>query len=185
MPAMQSWDPHVQRAVKTIQGAFPVKGSTYPGHQPRMSLAADFMCSKGVGDKLANWARQNAKSLGIEYIIWYRRIWNIKRDNEGWRAYHGTPNPHTDHVHISFLPASQVGNTGSVTDPGTATTNSSLDATGSSDSEMTISQFFTNLANPHTHYRVLLILVGILLIIIGLYRVSNVNAVKIAKGVMS
>lgn len=41
-------------------------------------------------------------SLPTHYVIWDRRIAN--RDIGPWRirAYHGTSNPHTDHVHISI-----------------------------------------------------------------------------------
>ncbi len=43
----------------------------------------------------------NARRLGIMYIIWNRKIWTANRADEGWRAYWG-PNPHVDHVHISW-----------------------------------------------------------------------------------
>ncbi|MEU3597441.1 hypothetical protein ABZ714_01695 [Streptomyces sp. NPDC006798] len=42
-----------------------------------------------------------ARRLGIMYIIWNRRIWEAYRADRGWTAYSG-PNPHTDHVHLSF-----------------------------------------------------------------------------------
>jgi len=78
--------------------------STYPGHDPSEARALDFMTkSKSQGDSMSKYAKAHAKSLGINYIIWWRKIWNIQRNAEGWRDYHGTPNPHTDHVHISFF----------------------------------------------------------------------------------
>src|SRR5688500_19690794 len=40
---------------------------------------------KALGDKAAAWARANARSLGINYVIWNQRIWNIQRDSEGVR----------------------------------------------------------------------------------------------------
>jgi uncharacterized delta-60 repeat protein len=43
----------------------------------------------------------NARRLGIMYIIWNRKIWTASRASDGWRGYFG-PNPHTDHVHISW-----------------------------------------------------------------------------------
>lgn len=64
-------------------------------------LALDFMCGLTTGNALAAYAMQHASELHIQYIIHNRRIWNIGRASEGWRAYHGL-NPHTDHVHISF-----------------------------------------------------------------------------------
>jgi hypothetical protein len=43
----------------------------------------------------------NARRLGIMYVIWDRQIWSATRADEGWRPYRG-PDPHTDHVHVSF-----------------------------------------------------------------------------------
>jgi hypothetical protein len=43
-----------------------------------------------------------ARRLGVMYIIWNRRIWRAYRPTIGWQPYSGTPNPHTDHIHISF-----------------------------------------------------------------------------------
>jgi hypothetical protein len=42
-----------------------------------------------------------ARRLGIQYIIWNRRIWGSYNASQGWRAYTGA-SPHTDHVHFSF-----------------------------------------------------------------------------------
>jgi hypothetical protein len=42
-----------------------------------------------------------ARRLGIQYLIWNRRIWGAYAADAGWRKYSGA-NPHTDHVHISF-----------------------------------------------------------------------------------
>lgn len=48
----------------------------------------------GHGNRFAN-----ARRLGIQYVIWNRRIWSSYAPT--WRAYSG-PSPHTDHVHVSF-----------------------------------------------------------------------------------
>jgi hypothetical protein len=45
------------------------------------------------------WSR--ARRLGIQYVIWNKRIWGSYAASSGWRRYTGA-NPHTDHVHISF-----------------------------------------------------------------------------------
>ena len=37
------------------------------------------------GDRLAAYAKTNAQKLGIDYIIWYQRIWSVARASEGWR----------------------------------------------------------------------------------------------------
>jgi hypothetical protein len=42
-----------------------------------------------------------ARRLGIQYLIWNHKIWGSYSASAGWRKYSG-PNPHTDHVHISF-----------------------------------------------------------------------------------
>lgn len=41
------------------------------------------------------------RRLGIQYIIWNRKIWSSYNVSAGWRAYTGA-SPHTDHVHFSF-----------------------------------------------------------------------------------
>lgn len=56
------------------------------------------------GWKLAKWFRTNAKQLGIEYVIFDQKIWNVSRDAQGWRpmADRGSPNSnHANHVHVS------------------------------------------------------------------------------------
>ena len=61
---------------------------------------------KALGSKVAAWARTNAKSLGIEYVIYNQRIWNIRRDKEGWRymASRGSDSAnHKNHVHITVF----------------------------------------------------------------------------------
>ena len=42
-----------------------------------------------------------ARRLGIQYMIWNRRIWGSYAADSGWRRYRGA-SPHTDHVHFSF-----------------------------------------------------------------------------------
>jgi hypothetical protein len=42
-----------------------------------------------------------ARRMGVQEIIWNRRIWTARRHAEGWRAYSGV-NPHTDHIHIGL-----------------------------------------------------------------------------------
>lgn len=42
-----------------------------------------------------------ARRTGVMYSIWDGKIWSASRSSEGWRAYTG-PNPHTDHIHLSF-----------------------------------------------------------------------------------
>lgn len=59
-----------------------------------------------LGREIAEWAKTNARSLGVEYIIFDQKIWNVKRASEGWRymADRGSDNAnHKNHVHITML----------------------------------------------------------------------------------
>lgn len=63
--------------------------------------------SQALGWEIANWARANASSLGIDYIIFDQRIWSVARASEGWRlmADRGSDNAnHKNHVHITVKP---------------------------------------------------------------------------------
>lgn len=44
---------------------------------------------------------QNARRLGVMYVIWNGRIWSSYRADEGWRPYGGGES-HADHIHISL-----------------------------------------------------------------------------------
>lgn len=114
--------PHVKAAaneigpkygIGTIYG-FRQGGGEYGVSDHPLGLALDFMVyrNKGKGDGVAQYAYANHERLRVHYIIWYRRIWNVKRASEGWRVYTGTGNPHTDHVHISFLRDGDMGSSG-------------------------------------------------------------------------
>jgi hypothetical protein len=43
----------------------------------------------------------NARRLGVQYVIWNRKIWGSYNASAGWRTYTGA-DPHTSHVHISL-----------------------------------------------------------------------------------
>ena len=45
---------------------------------------------KALGQKVAAWAKANARDLGINYVIWNQHIWNI-RARQGRLALHGRP----------------------------------------------------------------------------------------------
>jgi septal ring factor EnvC (AmiA/AmiB activator) len=59
--------------------------------------------AKTYGDNLAAWYVENADALGVQYVIWYRQIW---QPTTGWRTYNlagGDPSSdHTNHVHLSI-----------------------------------------------------------------------------------
>ena len=53
---------------------------------------------------MAAWIAANHKQLGVRYIIWRQRIWNVERASEGWRSMSDRGNPtanHYDHLHVS------------------------------------------------------------------------------------
>lgn len=78
-------------------GGWRAHGSVPNSDHPK-GLAGDFMASGGLGTSIANDFVANASSRGVSYVIWNRNIWTPGR---GWHPYSG-PNPHTDHVHVSF-----------------------------------------------------------------------------------
>lgn len=81
------------------------KSDPYPDHPG--GYAADYMTkSKAQGDALVAFSTANARQLGIDYQIWYGRVWDIDKDPIGlphsqWRRYSGS-NPHEDHVHQTY-----------------------------------------------------------------------------------
>ena len=113
-PRMQQ----VKDAVDRRFGPFPAIGCYRPeatGEHP-LGRACDFMLSTGGvmptapwvqrGYEIAQWAQANAARLGIMYIIYRQRIWDIRMASAGW-----VPMPdrgsitanHYDHVHISVF----------------------------------------------------------------------------------
>ncbi|MFC4053258.1 hypothetical protein ACFOY4_26530 [Actinomadura syzygii] len=98
-------------------GPFPTIGchrSTGDPQDHGDGRACDFMESTGGrapteaarrhGDQVAAYAVANARRLGISYVIWRQRIWNVR--GGGWRPMEDrgsiTQN-HYDHVHVSVL----------------------------------------------------------------------------------
>jgi hypothetical protein len=109
--ALGAVKPHVKTAGEQLGARFGIR--TIYGWAPGKydhpkGLALDFMITnidngRAVGDALAAYVVANAASLGVTYVIWYRRIWSVARAGEGWRPYSGDSD-HTDHVHVSFAP---------------------------------------------------------------------------------
>ncbi|WP_307848833.1 coiled-coil domain-containing protein [Microbispora oryzae] len=82
------------------------------GEHP-LGRACDFMMSSGgsmptpemkaLGDSVAAWAIKNGGKLGVMYVIWQQRIYNL--GHPGWRTMSdrgGITANHYDHVHISM-----------------------------------------------------------------------------------
>jgi hypothetical protein len=99
-------------------GPFPAIGCYRPGSDGEHPLgrACDFMLSSGgviptasavqKGYDIAAWAQANASRLGIMYIIYRQRIWDVRMASSGWVPMEDrgsiTAN-HYDHVHISVF----------------------------------------------------------------------------------
>jgi hypothetical protein len=108
----------VKNAIDLRFGPFPAIGCYRPessGEHP-LGRACDFMLSTGGvmpsapwvqrGYEIASWAQANAAKLGIMYIIYRQRIWDIRMASAGWVQMPDrgsiTAN-HYDHVHISVF----------------------------------------------------------------------------------
>ncbi|MDR1266762.1 MAG: hypothetical protein LBK42_14695 [Propionibacteriaceae bacterium] len=58
-----------------------------------------------LGDTIARWCQDNARVLGVKYLIWRQRFWQTGWgvDSWQWMADRGSPTQnHYDHVHISL-----------------------------------------------------------------------------------
>jgi hypothetical protein len=69
--------------------------------------AADLGCKAGDSwaQALANLLVAKSKELGVQCVIYNRRIWSGAYPSAGWRPYHGT-DPHTTHLHVELSWAS-------------------------------------------------------------------------------
>ena len=86
---------------------------TYPRHQPDEAHALDVMIpdfesagGRQLGSSIADWVRAHHAQLGVQYVIYYGRIWSVERGREGWRPYFAADSPdpsksHHNHVHVS------------------------------------------------------------------------------------
>jgi hypothetical protein len=97
-------------------GPFPMIGCLRPGdpQDHGTGRACDFMESTGGrmptadrvahGTQVASWIIANASRLGVKYVIWRQRIYDMR--SPGWRAMSdrgGITANHFDHVHVSVF----------------------------------------------------------------------------------
>ncbi len=92
--------------ITTYYGVRPDSIPDHPSGRALDLMIPNYSSAAGValGGEVAAWARTNAKELGIQYVIWNQHIWNIQRDQEGWRYMAdrgGDSANHKNHVHIT------------------------------------------------------------------------------------
>lgn len=92
--------------IHTFGGLRPDPLPDHPSGRAVDIMIPDHQSPAGVnlGAAIAAWLKNHAKQLGIQYVIWQQRIWNIERDAEGWRtmADRGSDSAnHLDHVHVT------------------------------------------------------------------------------------
>lgn len=82
-----------------------VRGSSRTTSLHGEGRAADFGLkwydSIAVFEAFAEQLRLNSAELGIQCIIFNRKIFSGGYKNKGWQKYNGV-NPHTDHLHVEF-----------------------------------------------------------------------------------
>lgn len=107
----------VKNTIDLEEGPFPTIGCVRSTGDPQdhgTGHACDFMVTTGgtmaagsakaQGDRTADYAIAHASALGIKYIIWRQRIYDLR--SPGWRAMEnrgGVTANHYDHVHISVF----------------------------------------------------------------------------------
>lgn len=85
--------------------------SDHPSGRAVDLMIPNYKTAAGSADgwQIAKWVRANAGALGVRYVIYSARIWNVDRDREGWRPYHSTTGSandtslHYDHVHVNVF----------------------------------------------------------------------------------
>jgi len=85
-----------------IYNCRPIRGSTCTTSlhgEGRAFDAAIRPYSAEYGTKLADLIRRHSAELGVQCVIWNRRIWSGYYDE--WRTYTGV-NPHVDHLHVEL-----------------------------------------------------------------------------------
>ncbi|MEU5876131.1 hypothetical protein [Spirillospora sp. NPDC047279] len=107
----------VHDVLDTEFGPFPTIGCVRSGGDPQdhaTGQACDFMVTTGgqmatgsaqqQGDRAAAYAIANADRLGVKYVIWRQRIYDMR--SPGWSSMSnrgGVTANHYDHVHVSVF----------------------------------------------------------------------------------
>jgi hypothetical protein len=96
-PNTAQWMSYAQQRWGVTVGGWRAHGSVPNSDHPK-GRAIDIMSSGSLAQSIANDFVAQAGSRGVSYVIWNHNIWT---PTQGWHHYSG-PNPHTDHVHVSF-----------------------------------------------------------------------------------
>lgn len=119
-PAEKGVQPDTLLVIRCVSQEFP-KIKTFYGQRPDAlddhpsGRAVDIMISSAYedirgaaavtyGSQIAEWIKEHRIQLGVHYIIWRQRIWNVERANEGWRPMAdrgGDTANHLDHIHVT------------------------------------------------------------------------------------
>ncbi|GAA3707246.1 hypothetical protein GCM10022204_26430 [Microlunatus aurantiacus] len=120
LAAEKSLTPDALRVLRCVQQQYPtitdiggVRADALPDHPS--GRAVDLMipnyqtaAGKAFGWTVARWLQANHRQLGVEYLIFDNKIWNIARDDEGWRTYRADgqgddSSLHYNHVHVTVF----------------------------------------------------------------------------------
>ena len=119
-PAEKGLTPDALLVLRCIKATFPSLtdfGGVHPDPLPDhpSGRAVDIMIPNyhtaegtAFGWQVAHWLHDNQKALGVQYVIFDAKIWNIARDREGWRTYSpgytsavNDSSLHRNHVHVT------------------------------------------------------------------------------------
>lgn len=109
--------PHVVAAGREIASRFSgiteIYGFADNGGGHGRGVAFDFMVpvDSEIGLRIAEYAMNNHQRLGVKYVIWGQRIWNVERDGaprpwSQWRMMEdrgSVTENHRDHPHVEFF----------------------------------------------------------------------------------
>lgn len=86
-----------------IYNCRPVRGGTAPSlhGEGRAGDLGVRPYGASYGDAYAQALVDHSAELGIQLVIWERRIWSGSKPDAGWRDYGGV-SPHTDHIHAEL-----------------------------------------------------------------------------------
>ena len=120
LAAEKGLTPDALRVLRCTRQQFPtitdiggVRADALPDHPS--GRAVDLMipshqtaAGKAFGWQVARWLQANQRQLGVEYLIFDNKIWNIARNDEGWRTYRADgqgddSSLHRNHVHVTVF----------------------------------------------------------------------------------